>query len=616
LGNFFCHFKVVIKTKDLNIKYALIIVMVVKKSLIAGTILAGLLNLANATDLKLYDTYLAKTYIPPDSLVYPSEVVEKIRGPPGTKMHLELTNGTKSAVYDRVFDENGYIRINDILNPDSTGIQSTFIPTNEMMEVFNNNVVFSTGINSKLTPEIKKIGVYDVKGALVSELKFNNHGSFVHAHWDGNGASEGTYFMNVETKKGNFAKKFNYNKNITSAEIPSWIFEKMNKPKETLESKVTGTIWDAKFVYTCNTEGPDQNQHETTTLYEQIDSSLSEFRPIHWIWPLEQILNANFQVFNMHTGDVVSDASVRILNGEKEVVGYVTPDFEGKFTVENLTCGLTYYAQVSHPTLRNMEYDFFVPNRTRFVQESEHPYVDIIPGDGTHKIALAVEPRNFVGKSEGLDINNPALTIDRVLEGQIGFDGVNIDGKVPRDYVMGDKVQVYNPSEMQITSMDTFAKKVLGGTSINDYFTIVDTARIEPGNEYNYLTGDENAGINWIGEVGNTTNSWVKNMFNNYGDMYGDICMGGDTESTNPTSSVHELFWYLYNECVYSEESPINPTAGNIGINDPLSVQYRMDVNKAKYKNGFYTGEGSDLRIPVEEFKSDYQNPYNILKLK
>jgi len=591
--------------------------------------------------MKNLTVYTALIILLISALISPSEylnaqelnlVVEQtyfgsIAGPPGTTLDVMLINENDTIRHSKVFPENGAIVISNAL----TGINdNNYTPSNkDIIDVFGNNLFYSPksdgskGINDNYV-----VNVFNVKGEFVSSLPYQKNNGYITAHFDGNGVSDGKYFFQVIDGNKAKAKGFLFDKDNSSNVIPNSIFEEMNKQKVSNEekqevsnenSKFKGIV-EAHFTYTPDVNGPDAYQHDKVTFVENIDvasSGVTNYTPYHDLPTLEQILNAKFQVANMHTGDVVSDANVRILNGEKEVIGYVTPDSEGKFTVENLPCDSTFYAQVSHPTLRNMEYDFFVPERTRFVQESEHPYVGIIPGDGVHKIALAVEPGNFVGKSEGLDINNPALTIDRVLEGQIplGFD--NIDGLVPRDYVMGDKVKVYNPSDMQLTSMETFATKILGGTSINDYFTIVDTPRDPPNaNEYNYLTGDVNAGINWLGETENKTITWEKNMYDNNGKLFSNVCIGGDSKSTNPISSVHELMWYLYTDCVFSEESPINSTAGNIGINDPLSVQYRMDVNEAKYKNGFYTGECSDLYLDVEEFKSSLFNGSSILKIK
>ena len=88
----------------------------------------------------------------------------------------------------------------------------------------------------------------------------------------------------------------------------------------------------------------------------------------------------------------------------------------------------------------------------------------------------------------------------------------------------------------------------------------------------------------------------------------------GITKSIGELSTYHELMNYMYPESVQSEESPANSTSGAVSINDPLSVQYKMDLDKAKFQNGWFTGEASDLRTEVPSFTSN--NLTNILQIK
>ncbi|MDA3885454.1 MAG: carboxypeptidase-like regulatory domain-containing protein [Candidatus Delongbacteria bacterium] len=563
-----------------------------------------------ATELNMYNTYLG-----PDPL---------LRGPPGTGLYLELTNGADTLRHRRTFPENGIIQIADIFDP-TTGIETQYVPSNkDFMEVNGTDLLWSSGVASKgySNSKVKSVKITNYKGELVSDLSFVDHGDYVTANWDGQGVSNSQYYFVVETDKGINVKPVTFLKNPTDGYIPDWMFDKLSEhnSKQSIDDVVTtpkvskGSIWDAKFVYTCDSTAIPERQHEQTTLYEQIDSNDASFTPTHWLTPLEQVLDANFNVVNGYDGSSVNTSSVRVLNGEKELIGYVTPDSNGEFTVENLPTDSTYYVEVSDPNFRNMQYNFHVSKRTTLNQVCENAYVGktTVP-DGEHYLALFSEPGDYVGRSNGVDINNPTLDIMRVLEGQIGVDAENNDGRVVSDLIMDRTIQCYNLTSTQEGYLDDFAKEILGGTGFSDYFTITPDSTLAPDSQtYNYIDGNENAGIAWS-NTGNTTQTHTSDIKDNYGNVAGTFITGGITESIGELSTYHELMNYMYPESVKSEDSPANSTAHAVSINDPLSVQYKMDVDKAKFQNGWFTGEASDLRIDVNDFKS--KNPTNILQI-
>ncbi|HQO08557.1 MAG TPA: carboxypeptidase-like regulatory domain-containing protein [Clostridiales bacterium] len=569
---------------------------------------------AQQLNLNIMDTYLM------------SDSGANIRGPQGTTLDVMLINNNDTIRHTNIFPENGMIFINNAL----TGINDdNYTPSNtDFIKVVGNNVVYSPKVSETKGNNNNNytVKVFNSKGELVSNVVPNKHEGYITAHFDGNGVSSGKYFFQVNDGNKSISQGFLFNKDNSSSVIPSNVIEEMNNSKvennygnSKGSSKFRGTV-EAHFTYTPNeaVDAPIEYQHEPKTFVEYIDvaeSGDTDYFPYHILSSLEQYLDAYFQVNNVHTNLPIANANARLLNGEKEIIGYVTADSEGKFSITGLPCDSTFCVQVSDENLRGIEYDIRIPPRIRINDVCNQPYLGIIPGDGVHKIGLVVEPSDFVGKSNGTNINNPSLTIERALEGQIRVDTINGDGLVLRDYVMGDKIKVYNPTSEQVNAMEKTAKEIFGGTNINDYFTIVDTARIEPGDIYNYITGDENAGINWIGNDEDRTATWEKNMYNNNGKMFANMCVGGESKCTGSSSGVHELMWYLYTDCVFSEDSPINPEGGNIGINDPLSVQYRNEINKSKYKFGTNTGECSDYYINVEKFDSS-SNPTNVLILK
>ena len=594
-----------------------------KKSLFAGLIALG--TLFNVVESYATDLNLDGTFLP----LIDGQVSPRVRGPPGTKLDLRLEKDGQILWRNGIFDENGIMQIKDIFNTDSSGIEETVnIPYNNFIDVAGTNLIFSPD-NSKHkgSNDVLGVAVYNYKGEKVSDIPFSKHEGYITAHWDGKGVSNSKYFFGVETAQGNFFKGFLFNKDNPSKEIPSYVFDKMNSHKSNkgLEDVVRNEskgMWDLQFTYTCNEEGPADYQHEVSVFNESVDDGLAWFTPEHYLTRLEQKKDANFQVVNGYDGVGISDSSVRFLNGEKEEISRISTDGDGRFSVYNLPTDTTFYVQVSHPSLRNMEYGFTVMPRTTFADTiSVNPYYGIttVP-DGTHYIALFKEPGDYVAKMDGVDVNNPDLTITRIMEGQVESGLIDHDGRVLRDFVMNDPdvsgdnlLKCYNLTSLQETYLDNFVKKILGGEGFSDYFVKHGTLRSPPSIGYNYIVGDVDDGINWE-DTGNTTEAWEEDIYNLYGDRNAYMVTGGNTESGGEISTYHEIMNYMYPESVLSEDSPANPSSGNVSINDPLAVQYKMDVDRAKYNYGWFTGETGDLRREIPDFKSF--NPYNIIDLE
>ncbi|MDA3952640.1 MAG: hypothetical protein PF485_03270 [Bacteroidales bacterium] len=564
------------------------------KNLIICLILILLFGTTNATDLDLYKTYL------PEVL---GQTSPRFRGPPGTTMYLELNNGTDSLYHKAVFDGNGLIYIYDIFNPD-TGIETTVIPSNEnFMEVYGNNLLFSAAYDGTKGERTKVLSakVFNFMGQLLDNLKINDHGDYVTAHWDGSKFSSGAYGVVVETEKGITARKTTFFKDANSRHIPDFLFDKLNEhnAKQNLENIVeekpvnTKALSEATFTYICDTTGV--NQHETTVFHEIIDTSSAYFEPTHYLTPLRQQLDADFKIINGLTGEYITDASAQILNGEHEVIGPVTP-INGEFHLENLPTDSTFYIQVSHPTLRNMEYNLVVPIRTTLNDSiCEQPYFGIIPGDASHKIALFPEAGDYVGMSNGVAINNPDFTWMRCLEGQVESGLENHDGRV----VNWNKIiPMFELTSAQKEYLDNYAKTIHGVSGFNALYS--ESASSIPATNGSYEDGMY--GINW-GDTGNTTEAWTNHMYDNNGEHYAYVMSGGNTESGGELSTWHEMMNYSYPESVFSEESPANSSSGNYTINDPLAVQLKREVDDAKYFYGWFTGEASDLRKDVSDFK-------------
>ena len=78
-----------------------------------------------------------------------------------------------------------------------------------------------------------------------------------------------------------------------------------HKSKNTLDDVVSNvvekqkskSIWNVRFTYKCDTEGPAEYQHEESVFDEEIDDGLSYFTPNHNLTPLNQHKDAIFQIF-------------------------------------------------------------------------------------------------------------------------------------------------------------------------------------------------------------------------------------------------------------------------------------------------------------------------------
>ena len=84
------------------------------------------------TETKVYGTnYYAKTYLSEIA----GQTFPRLRGPPGTKLYLELTNGADTLRHTRIFDSEGLASILDMFNPD-TGIETQYTPSStDFMEI-------------------------------------------------------------------------------------------------------------------------------------------------------------------------------------------------------------------------------------------------------------------------------------------------------------------------------------------------------------------------------------------------------------------------------------------------------------------------------------------------
>ena len=572
-------------------------------------------NVARATDLNL-----DKTYLPPSG----------IRGPPGTKLNLTLTNEDLVLYRNGVFDENGILLIRDMFNPDSTTSINTnnrIIPSNKhYIDVHNTNLIFSPAYksNSKSQERVLGVGVYNSNGQLIDRVNFNQGNGFITANWDGVGKANGQYFFGVETESGVVYKQFTFLKQPNTAVIPDAYFKNVEKHNNensdgnSLENIVNGkskAMWTVDFKYTCDEDGPGVYHHEDSFFTENINDALTWFTPTHYLTPLRQFKHADFNVVDGYTGEGLSDAGVRLLDGEREFISYLSCDENGKFSILNLPTDSLFFLEVMHPNFRNVEYDFFVSKReAKNDTIASNPYYGIttVP-DKEHYIALFLEPENYFARMDGEMVNNPELTMARVLEGKMFGGEVNYDGQVFRDLVMDTLIPCWNLNSWQETYLHDAARILFGKEGFDDMFVKADTSRFISSPDYNYIDGDENAGINW-GTDGNNTNHWPKWMYNHNGKMFSHIVMGGETNSGGRLSTFHELMWYLNQGVIYTEESPGNTSGGNYSINDPLSIQYVTDVEKAKYNYGWSTIETSDLLKTVEDF--DVKNPVNVLDLK
>ncbi len=582
--------------------------------------LLSLFSTLSATDLELYTTYLPPSYIAPDSLVNPPDINPKIRGPEGTTIYLELTNGPDTLRHRGTFDSEGLIRINDIFNPD-TGIETQYVPSSkDFMEINGTDLLYSSGVASKgsSNSNVKSVKITNYKGELVSDLSFVDHGDYVTAHWDGQGVSNSQYYFVVETDKGITAKPITFLKNPTDGHIPSWMFDKLSEhnSKQTIDDVVTtpkvskGSIWDAKFIYTCDSTAIPERQHEETTLYEQIDSNDASFAPTHWLTPLEQVKTLGMHAYDFD-GNVLPEANGQIYDSLGTSLGFVTFDADGYAEIRGLPTESNYTVQVAAPTgrtdLRNVENEIYVGKRTTLNDTLVvNPYFGIIPGDKTHKFLLPTNPEEY-------DASAPDLTMTRILEGQVAGSAVDSDGRVPADWVMGRNMNVYGIDFEQGEGIETFATQIMGGTGFGDTFTEVYTENIPTGQDYNYLIGAPTAGSNWTND-GDTTTTGEKEIYTNRNEHIGNFVTGGVSKSIGSAATIHELFWYLYPYNVVSEESPAGPEGGNIGSNDGPAVRFGLNFKTQKYANEKSTQELSDYRTEVLDFKSE--NPTNILRIK
>jgi len=585
-------------------KDIILLLLIFIYKIIGIPLLAGLVFLSSAVAQTL-NVDISNTYL--------QNGAQNISGPPGTQLELTLNDSIK---HIQTFPESGILTFYDAL----TGIDddNVIVPsTKDFIYVHNTNLVFSPALSSKSKsqPKVKSVKVFNGIGQLIKNITdFQNHNGYITAHWEPRGEVEGKYFYQVETENNRVARGFMYDGNMSGNFIPGFVFDKMEKQKsENLEAIVNGKsdpklqgLVKVEFKYTCDQDGPAEYQHEDTEFVEYVNVAPTGTTwfdvPTQQMTPLVQRKNADFQIVNGYNGTGVNGSSVRFLNGEHELISELSTDADGKFSIENLPTDSTFYVQVAHPVWRNMEYDFTVLPRTTYADTiAANPYFGIttVP-DKTHYIAMFSEPGDYVGRQDGVDVNNPDLTMDRIMEGQIGTGLYDHDGQVLRDFVMQEPLACYNLTSLQEGYLDNFVKKILGGDSFNDYFSIADSQRNTTGYE-NYIDGAENLGINWE-DTGNTTDPWINNFYNNYGNNFGFMVIGGNTESGGELNTYHELMNYMYPESVFSEESPANSTPGNVSINDALAVQYKMDVDRAKYKYGWFTGETGDLKREIPDF--------------
>ncbi|MFA7123412.1 MAG: hypothetical protein WC212_05185, partial [Candidatus Delongbacteria bacterium] len=413
-------------------------------------------SLANSTDLNLSNTWL-----------------NQIRGPEGTRVDLKLDDGSQTLYRTGKFNDIGILQIKDLFNPDSTGIDEIYqiIPSNtHYINTFNTNLIFAPKYSehSKSQQKVLDVAVYNGNGQVVAVIPFHQHNGFITANWNGNGKSNSQYYFGVKTEDGTIYKQFTYLKEANSSIIPETFFKKAeennnknveninNNDLEEIIRKNSKVNWNVEFTYTCDPEGPNEYHHEQTKFNEQINSDLSWFTPEHYLTPLVQRKHVNFNVVDGYTGNGLNNANVRLLDGERNLIEYIAVNENGEFQILNAPTDSTLFVEVSHPDFRNIEYDFYVSKRIALNDTiASNPYYGITTvADKDHYIALFKEPGNYSCVSNGVEINNPDLTMTRILEGQIYSEATNSDGRVVRDLVMGDVIPCWNLTDLQKSYLD------------------------------------------------------------------------------------------------------------------------------------------------------------------